>query len=372
MFTTGVKMRFSSFFLCLFFCGHAVALDWQGHRGARGLYPENTIGSMREALKYPVTTLEMDVVVSKDHQVVVSHEPWMSEEICLGPEGKALRPLAHKIYQLKYDEIVKYDCGSKPHPRFPEQVRVSVGKPLLATLIDSMEETLKTLNRQNVEYSVEIKSSLADEKAGLQPDIKTFSELVIKTLQKKLPETRFLIQSFDWRVLRYIKEKYPKIRLVALTEKAVKPSEDLKELGFNPTVYSPYYQFLTESHVKFFHEREIKVIPWTVNEVSEMEALIKMGVDGIITDYPNRITQVGQKKCGRGENLFEGKCITLPRHAVPSSKNPGWDCRSGYIQKRSHCIKLKIPGHGHLDPGGKTWSCDEGYVRYRGTCKKSK
>lgn len=350
----------------------AWSFDWQGHRGARGLYPENTIGAMEEALKYPVTTLELDVVVSKDKQVVVSHEPWMSDEICQDPKGNRVSGKKHNLYKLNYDEIIKYDCGTPVHPRFPHQLKVSVGKPLLSKLIDSTEETLAKLNRKSVGYSIEIKSTIEDEKAGYQPNYKEFSDLVIKLINSKLKYDRYMIQSFDWRVLKYIHEKYPDVRLVALTEEKFEGAKVLKELGFKPTVFSPNYEDLKESDVKFFHSEGVKVIPWTVNDVKEMQKLRSMDVDGIITDYPNFISSVNEKLCSSSQNYFEGKCVEVPSHAYPSGQNPGWACKRGYIQKRSKCVKLVIPSHAVLKEDGKTWECKEGFERYRGTCKKIK
>lgn len=363
-------IRFS-FLMLLFWSHSSFSFDWQGHRGARGLYPENTIGAMEEALKYPVTTLELDVVISKDQKVIVSHEPWMSEDICLDPEGRRVKGRDHNIYKLNYQEIVKFDCGSIPHPRFPEQTKVNVGKPLLGTLLDVTEATLRKLNRKEVEYNIEIKSDPKDEASGFQPNVKVFSDLVIKTIQEKIPSKRFTIQSFDWRVLKYIHEKYPEIRLVALTEDEVRPEEDLARLGFRPYVYSPYFKKLKVSDVKTFHEKGVKVIPWTVNEVAHMRNLKKMGVDGIITDYPNLITLAEQKECKDGYNFFEGKCVKIPTHAIPYDSNPGWTCKKGYVQKRGRCVKINVPTGAHLTPDGKSWECDEGYSRYRGTCKKN-
>jgi glycerophosphoryl diester phosphodiesterase len=349
---------------------HSHAFDWQGHRGARGLYPENTIGAMEEALKYPVTTLELDVVLSKDLKIVVSHEPWMNEDICLDPEGKRIKGRKHNLFKMTYEDITKFDCGSLPYSRFPEQKKISVGKPTLEKLLDVTEATLKKLNRKNISYNIEIKSTPEDEKDGLQPDIKKFSDIVITFLKKRLPLEKFTIQSFDWRVLTYINKTYPDVRLVALKEGSLSPVEDLKKLGFHPYVFAPYYKLLNADYVKIFHEKNIKVIPWTVNDVSAMEMMVKMKVDGIITDYPDRISQVGEKECKSGFNLFEGKCVRIPSNALPSSTNPGWVCKAGYVQKRSKCSKIKVPKHGHLLPNGKTWECIEGYVRYRGTCKK--
>lgn len=364
-------MKFLLPLLSILFISEATAIDWQGHRGARGLYPENTIGAMEEALKYPVTTLELDVVVSKDMKVVVSHEPWMNEDICLDPQGKRVKGKKHNLYKMTYEEITKYDCGSLPHRRFPEQKKVSVGKPSLEKLISVTEETLKNLNRTQVEYNIEIKSTPDDEKDGFQPDVKTFSDLVIETIKKQLPVSKFTIQSFDWRVLQYIHESYGDVRLVALTEDSIDPEGDLKKLGFNPYVYSPYFKNLKSAHVEAFHKLGIKVIPWTVNDVSDMKEMMEMRVDGIITDYPDRIEATTRKACKDRENFFEGNCVKMPAHSVPSESTPGWDCKKGYVQKRKSCIKIAVPKHGHLTPDGKNWECDEGYERYRSTCKKS-
>jgi hypothetical protein len=170
--------------------------------------------------------------------------------------------------------------------------------------------------------------------------------------------------------LNYIHSTYPDIRLVALTEKKVQPEKNLKALGFNPYVFSPYYKELKKDHIVYFKDKGIKVIPWTVNEVSDMEAMVSLDVDGIITDYPDRILQVGQRKCKENENLFEGDCVSIPKNALPSDTNPGWICKPGYSQIRSHCSKIEIPKNAILLPDGKTWECKEGYVRYRTKCKR--
>lgn len=361
-------IRFS--LVSLILINSAFAFDWQGHRGARGLYPENTIGAMEEALKYPVTTLELDVVVSKDMKVVVSHEPWMSEEFCQNPEGKRVKGRENNLYKMTYEEIQRFDCGSIPHPRFPQQKKVREGKPLLDRLLTESEQMLRKLNREKLQYNIEIKSTVEDERDGFQPDYKTFTDLVVKTIQAQLKNDKFVLQSFDWRVLRYLHEKYPDIQLSALIETEVNPQENLKTLGFNPQIFSPDFTLLKKEHVAAFHALNIKVIPWTVNTVPEMEKLIGMNVDGIITDYPNLISSVAVKKCGAKSHLFEGKCVKMPTHSVPSELNPGWKCKDGFVQKRSKCEKIKLPAHSVLLEDGKTWECKTGYERYRGTCKK--
>lgn len=342
--------------------------DWQGHRGARGLYPENTINGMKEALKYPIQTLELDVVISRDHQVVVSHEPWMSDEICKDPKGTVVKGHEVNLYKLNYAEIEKFDCGSKPHPRFPLQKNVPEFKPLLKDL-------LKNLSSSGKNFNIEIKSTEDDEKLGFQPEYKVFSDAVVKVILDNLTTDKFTLQSFDWRVLKYVHEKYPQVKLVALREEAYKPQDVLSELGFSPFIFSPDYQLLTAADVAWFHEKNIRVIPWTVNNIEAMKKMIAMNVDGIITDYPNLILEIPKDlylhpQCKKGFNYFEGKCIKIPSFAVASERNPGWVCKSGHVQKRNRCVKMNLPENAVLTDDGKSWTCLEGYTRYRNKCEK--
>lgn len=336
--------------------------DWQGHRGARGLYPENTIGGMREALKYPITTLEMDVVLSKDHKVIVSHEPWLSEEFCLKARGREIN-----LYKLNYAAIKKFDCGSKIHPRFPEQQKVSEHRPLL-------EEVLKAFKTSGKKFSIEIKSSQDNEKLGYQPEFKIFSDTVLKVIQSHLSATQYSVQSFDLRVLKYLHEKYPEVQLVALRETPYTPQGVLDELGFSPNFFSPDFSLLKAADVAYFHDKNIQVIPWTVNTIADMKKVIAMNADGLITDYPNLIQEIPSElylapDCKKGFNRFEGTCVRIPKNAVASEKNPGWVCKTGYLQKRAACIKIKVPANAVLLDDGKTWVCRDGYKRYRYTCK---
>ncbi len=268
---------------------NAWAIDWQGHRGARGLYPENSLAGMREALKYPITTLEFDVIVSKDNKVLLSHEPWLGEEACLSLEGKEVKEKEINLYQLKYEEIKKFDCGSKLHPRFSEQKKVKTTKPLLSEVLSTIEMEYKT---RKIFYNIEIKSTLQDEKDGFQPSVSVFTDLVIKEIKKHLSLERFSVQSFDFRILQYLHKNYPGIQTVALIEENLPQALVLKNLGFTPTVFSPYFKYLNKMQVAQWQKMGVKVIPWTVNEISDLKQVKDWGVDGIITDYPNRIDQV--------------------------------------------------------------------------------
>jgi len=264
--------------------------DIQGHRGARGLKPENTIPAFLIALDSGVTTLELDVVITKDKQVIVSHEPWMSSAICSDPSGKPVaekEEKKHNIYKMMYNQVKEFDCGSRGNSRFPEQEKMTVVKPLLSEVIVAAENHIKNFTRYEVDYNIELKSE-KELDGKFQPSPEEFSELVYNLINQYLPLDRIVIQSFDFRVLKYWHEKYPQVRLAALVENLNTIDENVKELGFTPSIYSPDYKLLSKSEVKHCHELNMRVIPWTVNDPDEMLALKGMGVDGFITDYPDR------------------------------------------------------------------------------------
>jgi len=264
--------------------------DIQGHRGARGLRPENTIPAFLLALDSGVTTLEMDVAVTKDKQLVLSHEPWMAASICTDPSGKSFDEKTEQknnIYHMTYDQVKQWDCGSKGNTRFPQQSVMNIGKPLLSDVIVAVENHIKNFTRYEVDYSIEIKTMQAgDNKFHPRPE--EFSDLVFNLIDQYLPLDRIVIQSFDFRVLKYWHEKYPQVRLAALVENKRTVDENLADLGFTPSIYSPDFRLIKREDVKELHAKKIRVIPWTVNEPKDMLALKGMDVDGFITDYPDR------------------------------------------------------------------------------------
>lgn len=264
--------------------------DVQGHRGARGLKPENTIPAFLAALDYGVTTVELDLAVTKDKQLVVSHEPWMSSVICLTPDGVPIPEKEEKsfnIYEMTYEQVKKFDCGSVGNPQFPQQEKMAAHKPLLKDVIAAIEDHIKSFSRYEVDYNVELKSSPEGDNK-FHPSPEEFSDLVYDLLDQYLPMERVVIQSFDFRVLKYWHKKYPKVRLAALVENTRSIDANLSSLGFNPSIYSPHYLLLSKEKVAYLHSKRIRVIPWTVNEDSDMLSVKAMGVDGFITDYPDR------------------------------------------------------------------------------------
>lgn len=268
--------------------------DIQGHRGCRGLLPENSIEAMKRAIDLGVTTLEMDVVISKDKQVFLSHEPFLSHEICLDKNKNEITEAnerSYNLYQMNYDEIKTCDCGSKIHPRFLDQQKLETYKPLLSDVIYFVEEYISKLQKgdlgKKIYYNIETKSDPKGD--GIyHPEPKEFVDLLISVLKNTTISDRVYIQSFDVRTLQYLHQKYPKYKTVLLVENKMSIEENLKTLGFKPNVYSPEFILLDEKKVKLLHKKGIKVIPWTVNKTEDMQKVISYGVDGLITDYPNR------------------------------------------------------------------------------------
>lgn len=288
--------------------------DVQGHRGARGLMPENTIPAFLLALDSGVTTLEMDLTITKDKQVVVSHDAFMNADFCLDPDGNEIKSKDEKkfnIYQMDYEQVKRWDCGSKKNSKFPDQQTMKVAKPLLSDVIVAVENYIKNFTKYEVDYNIEIKSAKSGDHV-FHPKPEEFSDLVYQLIDQYLPWDRIVIQSFDMRVLKYWHQKYPKVRLALLIENLNESSDNLHDLGFFPDVYSPEFHLLDKNEVQHLHAltptriiqqklkmQRMRVIPWTVNEEADMTELKEMGVDGIITDYPNHARKLKMTLTGR-------------------------------------------------------------------------
>jgi glycerophosphoryl diester phosphodiesterase len=265
--------------------------DLQGHRGCRGLLPENTWPAMEKALDLGVTTLELDVVISADNQVVVSHEPWMSHEIATHPNGQPVSEAEEKslnLYRMTYHEIQSYDVGMRFHPRFPYQQKIPVQKPLLSDLFDRVENYMKTHSRTLPYFNIETKCLPVGD--GLyHPKPERFVELLMEVIHSKKMGKRVVIQSFDFRTLRYLHQNDPSIQTSVLVDEGESRNIDVivSLLGFIPSVYSPHYSLVDDDLIRECHKKKMRIIPWTVNSKKEIERFKRMGVDGIITDYPD-------------------------------------------------------------------------------------
>lgn len=275
-------------------CSQERQLDIQGHRGARGLMPENTMPAFEKAIDLGVTTLELDVVISKDNQVVVSHEPFMNHLITSDIDGDIISEdteRSYNIYTMSFDSIRLYDCGSKRHPEFPLQEKIAVSKPLLSDVIDMAEAR----SNKTIKYNIEIKSK--PEFDGIHtPQVEEYVDLVIELIKSKGITSRSTLQSFDTRALEFIYSKTRRVEIALLVDEDESIFEKPSDLSFKPDIISPYYKLLNQQTVSELHKKGFKVIPWTVNEISDMNLMMDFNVDGIISDYPNRLIQLTSLK----------------------------------------------------------------------------
>lgn len=305
--TRSAEHRLPTLLLFVFFAAimrtgsaQTAALDLQSHRGCRALLPENTIAGFIKALDLGVTTLELDVVTSADSQVVVSHEAWMSSEICTGPGNRIPDPSGEQalnLFQMNYAEISGWDCGRRGHPRFPQQQPRASVKPLLRDVFLACEQHVLETSRSPVTYNIEIRS--APETDGrFHPEPETFVRLLRSVIPDSLNPARITVQSFDLRPLRLLHKSGAPYAISLLVDEHEDPEAKLLALGFTPDAISPYYRRVDVDLIRISHARGMRVLPWTVNDPAAVRQLAVWGVDGLITDDPE-MAAVVLHACGR-------------------------------------------------------------------------
>ena len=268
-------------------------LEIHGHRGARGYLPENTLPSFIRAIGLGATALELDVVISKDGLVVVSHEPYMSASICLDSLGQPLKNASknHNIYEMTYAQVACYDCGSIPHNRFPEQENRVERKPLLSHVIDTVENYVLAHGIAPIVYNVEVKSDPKGDNIH-HPIPSRYVEILVNELRAKKINDHLIVQSFDERILQELHRQAPEITISFLIANLNSFESNIESLGFIPTYYTPNFKLLNKKKVKEIHEAGVKAGVWTVNKPKDIRRMINIGVDAIISDYPDRVKQL--------------------------------------------------------------------------------
>ena len=296
------------------------AFDAQGHRGARGLYPENTWPAFQAALAIGVTTLEMDVGMSADGAVVVHHDRRLNPARTRGPEGDWIAEPAPSLFSLTAAELAVYDVGrahseSKVAERSPDQTGLEdVRIPTLAEVVDRAERESGGI----VRYNIEIKTSpLAPEETAASEVI---ADALVAILRTAGVTERATVQSFDWRSLKRVQEIAPDILTAYLTAEQVwldnlergRPGVSPWTAGLDiddhdgsiaraiqaagGALWSPYFRDLQPVDLAEAQRLGLKVVVWTVNDPADMASLIELGIDGIITDYPDRLRAVMAEK----------------------------------------------------------------------------
>ena len=296
---------------------YALAFDLQGHPGARGLAPENTLPSFQLALDLGVDTLECDMAITRDGVVVIHHDLQLNPDTTRGPDGKWLDKPGPPIRELSFEELQQYDVGrirpgSDYARSFPQQ------KPLDGTRIPKLSDLFELVKRSGntrVNFDCETKLSPLERAATLPVD--EFTRRVVAEVRKAGMERRMTIQSFDWSSLQWVQKLAPEMRTMYLSSpRTLKTSDDGKPspwlAGFAPEAYggsvpravhaaggkiwAPNQTFLTPAMLAEARSLGLQVIPWTVNEPAMIAKLLDMGVDGIISDRPDLVQAEMRKR----------------------------------------------------------------------------
>jgi glycerophosphoryl diester phosphodiesterase len=309
-------------------CAGASALDLQGHRGARGLAPENTLESFAVALGLGVTTLELDIAITKDDVLVISHDPALNPDITRGPDGRFLDSRGPLIRSLTFDELRRYDVGRiKPGTRYAQQFAEQ--RPIDGARIPRLDELFALVRKaghQEVRFAIETKLRPDAPDDTLAPE--PFARAVIGAIREAGVEKRSTVLSFDWRTLAVVQREAPEIGTVYLsaqqswTDNIVKGKPggsawtagvQHRDHGSVPKmvkaaggrIWSSFFGDLDEPTVREAQALGLQVLAWTVNEPRDIERMLALGVDGIVSDRPDRVRDALQRRA-----------LPLPR-AVP-------------------------------------------------------
>jgi glycerophosphoryl diester phosphodiesterase len=297
----------------------AGAFDVQGHRGARGLMPENTLAAFRTALALGVDTIETDLAVTRDGVVVISHNPRLNPEITRGADGQFLTVEGRPIHDLTLQDLARYDVGrlnpdTKYAAQFPQQ------KPQDGERIPTLQALLDLVKSSGTPVGLNIETKIDPGRPGDTPAPEEFARRVVEAVRASGLAPRVTIQSFDWRTLVEVKRIAPELRTACLTQETqnsnnVAPREgraspwtaglDLRTLDNSVPrlakaagcdIWSPFFRNATPERIQEAHALGLTVLPWTVNEAADMERLIDTGVDGLISDYPDRLRAIVDRR----------------------------------------------------------------------------
>ena len=293
----------------------AIAIDIQGHRGTRGLLPENTLPAFARALSIGVTTLELDCAITQDGIVVVSHDSTLNPDITRDAGGQWLKRADQAISQLTFDELQRYDVGridplSAYRARYPRQ------QPMDGTRMPRLEDVFALARKAGndvVRFSIETKISPLHPQRTLTPA--AFAKALISIIKNNNLEHRAVVQSFDWRTLAVVQQEAPEIKTVYLSAQQSFMDNILAHAASSPwnagrhvsqfggsiprmvkaaggAVWSPYFGDVNTTAIKEAQSLGLAVVVWTVNSEADMRRMMALGVDGIISDYPDVLRRV--------------------------------------------------------------------------------
>ncbi len=257
--------------MCFGASGGSETVKVQGHRGARALRPENTLPAFEYAIAQGVDALELDMAVTRDNVIVVSHDPYLEPPVCTGPQPKAT------IHELTLAEVRKWDCGAQRNPAFPRQ------EPVPGTRMPTLDEVFALAPKGAFLFNIETKSF--PDHPELTPPPEEFARMVLEEIRRHHLESRVILQSFDFRTLHAMKKLAPEIRLAALYSGPPKSFVEIAREG-EADIISPLFGLVTAEQVKASHAAGLEVIPWTPDTPADWDRMIAAGVDAIITDDP--------------------------------------------------------------------------------------
>jgi glycerophosphoryl diester phosphodiesterase len=289
----------------------ATAFDLQGHRGARGLAPENTLAGFRKALAIGVTTLETDVGVSKDGVLVIAHDRHLNPALTRNADGQYIAVPAPRLRDLTLAELKAFDVGridpkSGYAKQWPQQAATDGER------MPALDEFLALVRAAPTRVRINVETKLSPLAPDDTVDPATFARSLVAALKAADVVERATVQSFDWRTLVEVKKLLPALRTACLTLEGGN-SDNVKTdasgrspwlAGLEPDsvprmvksagcdVWAPFWRNATPERVAEAKTLGLAVIPWTVNEPADMRAVIALGVDGLITDYPDRARTV--------------------------------------------------------------------------------
>ncbi|HLH44990.1 MAG TPA: glycerophosphodiester phosphodiesterase [Bryobacteraceae bacterium] len=265
--------------LCLLtpmFAQSPKSIQVHGHRGARGVRPENTLPAFEYAIAAGVDALELDMAVTRDNQIVISHDPLLHPPVCSGPKPEVA------IRQLTLAEVRQWDCGKLRNPAFPRQQAIA------GLRMPTLDEVLDLAPKGAFLFNIETKIFAG--RPELAPSPEEFVRLVLESVRAHRLESRVILQSFDFRTLHAMKRAAPEIKLSALYEGKPKDFVEIaNESG--AAIVSPEYRLVTPERVRAAHAAGLEVLPWTPDKPEDWDRLIAAGVDGVITDYPGDLLQ---------------------------------------------------------------------------------
>lgn len=275
-------------------------VDVQAHRGGAGLMPENTLQSMKNAIDLGVNTLELDLQISSDGQVVVSHDAYFHPRYATRPDGSIIGkddPREY-IYTMPYSEVKKYDVGNRESEVWPGKVCMPAYKPLACELLDFTEEYAAKTGHSPMRYNIEIKSKTGKGEGKNWPEYHEFVDRCVELLLSKNLGDRLVVQCFDVRALNYMHEKYPQLKLSYLVDaKCTDLEAAMSLLDFTPEWISPHYSLVDAKFCQKAWGMGMKIVPWTVDEPEDIQRMIDLKVDAIISNYPDRLLKATRGWC---------------------------------------------------------------------------